>query len=177
MDFDGLVDQYEKPIFNLVYRLVGDMEEAADLTQETFVSAYGSFSDFRGDSAAYTWLYRIAVNLCKNRFKAKDRQRDYEGPSLDEDLSGDGVSLGDTLGHSDTPDAHLERKELRLFIEQAMSQLPPDYRIVAVLRDLHGLSYQEIAEAAELSVDVVRTRLARARGMLRRRLAPYLDES
>lgn len=175
MDFDGLVDRYEKPIFNLIYRLTGDPEEAADLTQETFVAAYKSSSRFRGESTVYTWLYRIAVNRCKNAFKKKDRRREYEGPSLDRQFSGQpGRPTIDQAAHYDTPDAQLQRKELKHRIEQAITRLPPDYRIVVVLRDLQGLSYQEIAEAADLSVDVVRTRLARARGMLREKLEAYL---
>jgi RNA polymerase sigma-70 factor (ECF subfamily) len=72
-DFDGLVDKYQKPIYNLAYRLLGDPEEAADVTQEVFVAAYKSFHDFRGESAVYTWLYRIAVNRCKNKFKEENR--------------------------------------------------------------------------------------------------------
>lgn len=176
MDFDGLVDAYEKPIYNLMLRLLGDSEEAADMTQETFVAAYKSWSGFRGDSTPYTWLYRIAVNICKNKFKERDRRRGHEGPSLDED-----PSLGDRWsGAADSreqrPDALIQRKELKLLVEQAIRQLPPDYRIVAVLRDLQGLSYAEVAAATDLSVDVVRTRLARARSMLRKRLGPYLSE-
>ena len=167
MDFDGLVDRYEKPIFNLIYRLTGDFEGAADLTQETFVAAYKSSSQFRGESTVYTWLYRIAVNRCKNAFKKEDRRRQHEGPSLDQ-------RFGERPADYDTPDAQLQRKELRRRIEQAITRLPPDYRIVAVLRDLQGLSYQEVAEAVDLSVDVVRTRLARARTMLRQKLEAYL---
>ena len=84
MDFDGLVDSYEKPIYNLIFRVLGDRDEAADLTQETFVAAYRSWSAFRGESTVYTWLYRIALNLCKNKFREQDRRRRYEGPSLDD---------------------------------------------------------------------------------------------
>ncbi len=180
MDFDGLVDLYEKPIYNLVLRVFGDAEEAADLTQETFVAAYKAWGSFRGDSTAYTWLYRIAVNLCKNKFRERDRRRQYEAMSLDESSNAD-FDTSDPFGErvadrSDTPAEALQRKELRALIEQAMRQLPPDYRIVAVLRDLQGLSYSDIAEAADLSVDVVKTRLARARNMLRRRLGPYLTD-
>ena len=177
MDFDGLVDKYEKPIYNLAYRLLGDAEEAADLTQETFVAAYRSFAHFRGEADVYTWLYRIAVNRCKNKFKEIDRRSKYEAPSLDETFD---YSLGPdgpiTQAHSDTPEEQLQRKELKARIEKAICALPLDYRIVAVLRDLQGLSYQEIAEAADLSVDVVRTRLARARGMLRQKLEAYLTD-
>lgn len=177
MDFDTLVDRYEKPIFNLIYRLVGDREEAADLAQETFVAAYRSLAGFRGESSVYTWLYRIAVNKCKNKFKQDDRRREYEGLSLDTDVEGADDRIGGRhFAALDAPDAALERKELKQRIEQAICQLPPDYRIVAVLRDLHGLPYEDIAKAADLSIDVVRTRLARARGMLRRKLEPYLVE-
>lgn len=177
MDFDRLVDEHEKPIFNLIYRLVGDMDEAADLTQETFVAAYKSFASFRGESSVYTWLYRIAVNRCKNKFKADDRRRGFEDLSLDAGHAGDDEPLGASLAISEgSPGVVLERKELRAKIERAISQLPPDYKVVVVLRDLQGLSYDEIAGAAELSVDVVRTRLARARAMLRQRLGPYLSE-
>lgn len=177
-EFDRLVDRYEKPIFNLIYRLIGDPDDAADLTQETFVAAYRSLDEFRGESTIYTWLYRIAVNKCKNRFKENDRRRAYEGSSLD---VSEVFALGDQttiqqLPDQVTPEAALEKKELRLRIEQAMSRLPPDYRIVAVLRDIQGLSYEQIAQATGLSIDVVRTRLARARGMLRRKLEPYLAD-
>ena len=177
MDFDGLVDRYEKPIYNLVYRLLGDAEEAADLTQETFVAAYRSFSQFRGGSTVYTWLYRIAINRCKNRFKERDRNSLYEGPSLDAPTGPEGSEWGaDAASLSDQPEMELQRKELRRQIERAIRQLPPDYRIVAVLRDLQGLSYQEIAQSAGISVDVVRTRLARARSALRQKLEAYLVE-
>ena len=177
MDFDGLLDRYEKPIYNLIYRLIGDREEAADLTQETFVSAYRSYSSFRGQSSPYTWLYRIAVNKCKNKFKENDRRKVFEGPSLDGDIEfarSEPTATKD-ISH-EGPDEALRRKELKQRIEEAISQLPIDYRIVAVLRDLHGLSYEEVAKAADLSVDVVRTRLARARGMLRQKLEHYLSE-
>lgn len=174
MDFDDLVDRYEKPIYNLIFRLVGDREEAADLTQDTFVAAFRSFGALREESSAHTWLCRIAVNRCKNRFKEYDRRRGLEGGSLDADA--DIAEPAWTAYGSGTPHLALERKELRERIERAIGQLPGDYRIVAVLRDLQGLSYEEIAEAADLSVDVVRTRLARARAMLRRKLAPYLDD-
>ena len=177
MDFDGLVDRYEKPIYNLVYRLLGDREEAADLTQETFVAAYRSYSTFRGESTAYTWLYRIAVNKCKNKFKEKDRRKEYEGLSLDGGVDDEGSrNVIEKSVISENPEAVLRRKELKEQIEQAITKLPPDYRVVAVLRDLHGLSYEEIAKTADLSVDVVRTRLARARNMLRQRLESYLIE-
>ncbi|MDH7602154.1 MAG: sigma-70 family RNA polymerase sigma factor [Armatimonadota bacterium] len=173
MDFNTVVEKYEKPIFNLIYRLVGDRDEAADLTQETFLAAYKSLSEFRGEASVYTWLYRIAVNKCKNAFKERDRRRLYiaqDAPS-EEDL----VQISNPVNAGE-PAAELERKELKAQVEKAISELPFEYRIVAVLRDLHGLAYSEISEATGLSVDVVRTRIARARAMLRRKLEPFLVE-
>lgn len=173
--FDELVDRYERRIFNLVYRMIGDYDEAADLTQDTFVAAYRSFDGFRSEAGPYTWLYRIAVNVCKNRFRERDR-RGMESLSLDDDeiLIG-GQALQSTAACPlPSPERALEREEMRRLVEEAIQSLPDEYRIVAVLRDLHGLSYREIADAADLSIDVVKTRIARARGMLRRKLEHYL---
>jgi RNA polymerase sigma-70 factor (ECF subfamily) len=174
MDFDEILDQYEKPIFNLIFRLIGDREEAADLTQDTFLAAYRSLGAFRGDSSVHTWLYRIAVNKCKNKLKEIDRRRGIDGGSLDADYESLGPAAWDA-SRQPTPQVALERKELRERIERAITELPGDYRIVAVLRDLQGLSYEQIAQIADVSLDVVRTRIARARQMLRRKLGPYLD--
>lgn len=173
MDFDSIIDRYEKPIYNLIYRLVGDRDEAADITQETFVAAYKSLPEFRNESTIYTWLYRIAVNKCKNVFKERDRQRHYIGSEMP---SEDELEQVPNPLEKGEPEAEFERKELRELVEKAISELPVDYRIVAVLRDLQGLSYGEIARITDLSVDVVRTRIARARAMLRRKLEPFLIE-
>ena len=176
VDFDELVDRYERRIFNLIYRIIGDFDEAADLTQDTFVAAYRAFDNFRADSATYTWLYRIAVNVCKNRFRERSRQRGVEALSLDDQEMCfiEHVTDGGLSEPIPTPEKALEREEMRRLVEEAITDLPEDYRIVAVLRDIHGLTYREIAEAVDLSIDVVKTRLARARGMLRRRLQHYL---
>jgi len=169
--FDALVDRYQKKIFNLIFRLVGDRDDAADLTQETFVAAFRAFHSFRGESSAYTWLCRIAINRCKNRFRDRDRQRGVEAVSLDGTGTAEIVPDA-SAGHD--PAHSLEKRELRKRVEQAIDRLPDDYRVVVVLRDLNGLSYQEIADATGLSMEVVKTRLARARGMLRRSLEAYL---
>ncbi len=168
MDFDNLVDSCQKSIYNLAYRLLDDREEAADVTQETFIAAYKSWDSFRGESSEYTWLYRIAVNLCKNRFRQRDRMRKHEGPSL-----GDIEWSDDKPSHR--PDGVVETKELKEMIERAISRLPDDYKIMVVLRDMQGLSYADVAETTGLSVDVVKTRLARARAMLRKKLGAYID--
>jgi RNA polymerase sigma-70 factor (ECF subfamily) len=174
--FDELVATYEKKIFNVVYRVLGDYEEAADLTQETFISAYKSFDRFRGDAKIYTWLYQIAINHCRNRLRQRGRARALHIESLDQPREWDDESESSGREIADltqAPHTILEEKELRQRILAAVHSLPPDYREVVVLREIHGLSYNEIAEATRLSLDNVKTRLSRARAMLRRKLEPY----
>jgi RNA polymerase sigma-70 factor (ECF subfamily) len=174
--FDELFERYERKIFNLVYRLVGDYEEAADLASETFVQALRSFDRFRGEAQPYTWLYRIAINLCKNHFRRRGVRDRVQGPSLDERLGADGESgpRRDIEDWSRTPQRAAEQRELQREIERAIAALNPDARVVVILRDLHGLSYQEIAEVVGVSVEVVKARLFRARAALREQLADYL---
>jgi RNA polymerase sigma-70 factor (ECF subfamily) len=160
-DFEDLVALYDRRLYNLILRLVGDRDDAADLTQEAFYRAYRSWDSLKDRSRAYPWLCRIALNLCRNR--ARDAARRPEEPLETDAAPGDGGVHG-----------AVERAELARRIREAMDALPPEYRVVAVLRDMQGLSYQEIAEATGLGVDVVRTRLARARGMLRRRLEGFV---
>ena len=176
LTFDALVAEYEKKIFNVIYRIIGDYEEASDLTQETFISAYKAFGRFRGESKVYTWLYQIALNHCRNRLRQRGRQRAIQTESLDQPR--DWADEGDTAGREiadlrQAPHVVLEEKELRERILAAVQSLPPDYREVVVLREIHGLSYNDIAAATGLSLDNVKTRLSRARGMLRRKLEHY----
>jgi RNA polymerase sigma-70 factor (ECF subfamily) len=166
-EFDELVDKYERRVFNLILRIVGDYDEAADLTQDTFLAAYRAFDRFRGQAKPYTWLYRIAINVCKNRFREKKKQQEIELES-----GNDAATTADTM----TPEKVVQQKELKDLIENAILRLQEDYRIVIVLREMHGLTYREIAEAMDISEDVVKTRLARARNMLRQKLAPYLNQ-
>jgi RNA polymerase sigma-70 factor (ECF subfamily) len=177
LPFDELVAKYERKIFNLIYRHVGDAEDAADLTQDTFVRAYQAYGRFRGDSKVYTWLCQIALNACKNRFRQRDRQKPYLGPSLDEPLADDENEsrLREIPDVTSEPGTLYERHELRLVVERAIESLPPDYKGVILLRDVQGLAYQEIAEATGLTLEAVKTRLHRARLMLRRKLEPYLN--
>jgi RNA polymerase sigma-70 factor, ECF subfamily len=177
LSFDELVVKYERRIFNLIYRQLGDAEEAADLTQDTFVRAYRAFGRFRGDSKVYTWLCQIALNACKNRFRQRDRQKPHLGPSLDEPLAEEESDsrLREIPDLSSEPGKLYERQELRRVVERAIESLPADYKSVVLLRDVQGLAYQEIAEATGLTLEAVKTRLHRARLMLRRKLEPYLN--
>ncbi len=175
--FEFLLQSYHKRVYNLLYRVVGDRDDAADLTQETFVRAYKAYPRFQGcASAVYPWLCQIAVNAGKNKFKELSRRSSHEIGSLD--ASPDGREYGPALEIGDDsadPMGLVQRQELDLKIQEAIQALPLEYRTVVVLRDMNGLSYKEVADAAGLSVDVVKTRLFRARGMLRRRLAAYLE--
>jgi RNA polymerase sigma-70 factor, ECF subfamily len=176
MNFDQLLDRYQKPIFNLIFRMVGNMDEASDLTQETFLSVYKNMHTFRGQSSEYTWIYRIAVNKCKDKFKESNRRLSRESFSLDEVSEDREYRISDQeRTNYGQPEKAIAQKELKKQIEKAIDRLPHDYKIVVVLRDLQGLSYQQIADTLDISTDMVRTRIARARGMLREKLAGYLE--
>ena len=179
-DFDALIARYEKPLFNFIFQWIGDHDEAADLTQETFVSAYKARDTFRGESKVNTWLYRIAQNHCKNRLKQRGRQREMEGPSLDAGVAGedggDGLSgTRDIADWSASPAKVLEQKELGALINRAVDGLAPEYKVVLLLREMEGLAYTEIAQVTGLTMEAVKTRLNRARAMVRQRVEPYLS--
>lgn len=170
-----LFSRYEKGIFNLIYRMVNDIEDATDLTSQTFLHALRAYDRFRGEAQAYTWLYRIAVNLCKNHFRKRDREARIEMVSLDAPIYADGEELErdiEDLTHS--PERLLEGQELQTLIQQAIMDLAPDLRAVILLRDVQGLSYQEIADVTGCTVEAVKSRIFRARGHLRRVLGPHV---
>lgn len=176
LSFEELVAKYERRIFNLIYRQVGDYEDAADLTQETFVKAFKAFGKFRGQSKVFTWLCQIALNLCKNRFRQRDRMRPITGVSLEEIIEQEEGERQERQvpDWTHAPDRLYEQRELSELVQAAVAELPQDYRTVLVLRDMQHLSYQEIAQATGLSLENVKSRLHRARIMLRRKLAPYI---
>jgi RNA polymerase sigma-70 factor (ECF subfamily) len=173
--FDDLFRKYEKGIVNLIYRMVGDFEDATDLTAQVFLHALRGYDQFRGDAQAYTWLYRIATNLCKNHFRKRDREARYRGASLDAPLyTEDDEMERDIEDRTHCPERLLEGHELQALIQQAMLQLSSDLRTVIILRDVQGLSYQEIAEITGCSMEAVKSRIFRARGFLRKVLGPHL---
>jgi len=175
--FRAIVAEYHAKVYNLIYRYVGEADEAADLTQDTFVCAFRAWSGFRGDSAVYTWLYRIAINLSKNRLKQLKRRRSAEVVSLDEPLPADGETLDrEVEDWSLSPERALENRELGLFLAAQVARLPVDFREVVILRDYQGLSYQEISEVVGCSVKAVKSRLFRARTLLRDKLRRYLSD-
>jgi RNA polymerase sigma-70 factor (ECF subfamily) len=170
-EFERMVTAYERRIYNVALRLAGNSDDAADLTQETFLRAFRAWGKFRGDSATYTWLYRILVNLNKDRIGREVRRRDRE-TSLETGGAESGPIVIEDSG--DTPIREAERHEARGVLAEAIRDLPDGYRECVVLRDVEGLSYDEIAQVMEITVEAVRSRLARARQQLRQRLAPYL---
>lgn len=172
--FTEIVDAYYARIYNLFCHIVTDTHLAADLTQDTFVKAYEAFGRFRGEASVYTWLYRIAINEYRSYLRRLRREQEFISRSLDEPVEADGDSLFTQLPDP-SPSALqlLEKEELIHRVQQAVHSLPPRYRAFAVLRDLEGMSYEQIAEVTGLPLDTVKTRISRARALLRRKLEPY----
>jgi len=158
--FDLLVLKYQHKIVNLVMRYVRDPELALDITQEAFIKAYRALPRFRGDSAFYTWMYRIAVNTAKNHLAAQRRrpmnvELDMQDPEQ--------YDLHAKLKETDTPEGVALSNELKDLVERAIAALPEDLRTAIILRELEGMSYEEIAQTMECPVGTVRSRIFRAR--------------
>jgi RNA polymerase sigma-70 factor, ECF subfamily len=170
--FDLLVLRYQHKVIKLVARLLRDQTEAEDVAQEAFVKAYRALGSFRGDSAFYTWLYRIAVNTARNAIASRQRRPlDYETELSESEQS----VLASKMRHTDTPEANALSEEIRTTVNEAIEQLPEDLRTAIVLREVEGLSYEEIAAAMECPVGTVRSRIFRAREAIDRSLKPLLD--
>lgn len=163
--FDLLVARYYQRIDRLVQHVVGHPMTAEDITQETFLRAYRALPRFRGEASFYSWLYRIAINLCMSYL----RQRPYPA-SLPEEANDVPPSF------AADPSSLLECEERHRLVRQAIAALPPHYRIVVILRDLEGLSYQEIADLLSIPLGTVKSRLNFGKRLLRDSLRPLLDE-
>ena len=170
--FDLLVRKYEHRIVKLVMRYVHDHAAALDVAQEAFIKAYRALPSFRGDSAFYTWLYRIAINTAKNWLVAESRRPNDR--SLDQD-GGEAYDLNERLRHGDSPEHMVLTDEIRDTVERAIAELPEDLRTAIVLRELEGMSYEEIAQTMECPVGTVRSRIFRAREAIDKELRPLLD--
>jgi RNA polymerase sigma-70 factor (ECF subfamily) len=170
--FDLLVLRYQHKVLKLIMRYVHDASEAEDISQEAFVKAYRALGSFRGDSAFYTWLYRIAINTAKNALVAnKRRPMEY-----DLDLQNpEQYDMQARLKESATPEALLLTDEIRDTVNAAIEDLPDDLRTAIVLREIDGLSYEEIAATMECPVGTVRSRIFRAREAIDKRLRPIFD--
>lgn len=170
--FDLLVLKYQNRVINLVSRYVRDVTDAQDIAQEAFLKAYRALPNFRGDSAFYTWLYRIAINTAKNHVASRARRPQEVQPIGSDDETYD---LDDALKETDTPENLLLTDEIQETILNAIDELPEDLRVAIILREVEGLSYDEIAETMTCPIGTVRSRIFRAREAIDIRLKPLLE--
>lgn len=161
--FETLVLEYEKNVYNIALRMTGNSEDAADMTQEAFIKAYNSLQSFRGDSKFSVWLYRIVSNVCLDFLRSKNRRPTVSLSVVDDD--GEDAQL-DVADESQSPELLLDRKLTRDSVRRGLDSLPPDYRQILLLREIQGLSYDEIAQALSLEVGTVKSRIFRARKRL-----------
>ena len=171
--YDLLVLKYQHKVVKLVMRYLRDPAEAEDVAQEAFIKAYRALPQFRGDSAFYTWLYRIAINTAKNALAARDRNPvSYELDTRGEDEPSDMVSR---LKDPETPEGLALTEEIRDTVNRAIEALPEDLRTAIILRELEGMSYEEIAASMDCPVGTVRSRIFRAREAIDRQLREVFD--
>lgn len=161
--FEKLVLEYEKSVYAITQRMTGNAEDAADMTQETFIKAYNSLSSFRGDSKFSVWLYRIATNVCLDFLRSRSRKPTVSLSVEDDD--GEEVEL-DIADESQSPERLLERGLTRDAVRRGLDALSPEYRQILLLREIQGLSYEEIADVLTLEVGTVKSRIFRARKRL-----------
>lgn len=169
--FNALVLKYQRRVVKLVSRYIRDPDEALDVSQEVFIRAYRAIGGFRGDSAFYTWLYRIAVNAAKNAIGAATRNPVEGGLDVDDPELG---AVRNKLTDVSSPERLLYTEELKQTINSAIEELPPELRRAIVLRELEGLSYEEIAQAMDCPVGTVRSRIFRAREAIAKRIEPLM---
>lgn len=169
--FDQLVLKHKDKLFNLVYWFLGDYQEANDCAQETFIKVFKSLKKFRFESAFSTWLYRIAMNTCKNRLKSSAYRLKKKTVPLENPEGANGGNFSHAIRNDSTsPVIELEKKERMKLIQESIDSLPEEQKRVVVLRDIQGLSYDEIADISGLNLGTVKSRLARGRLELRNKL-------
>lgn len=170
--FDLLVIKYQHKICAVISRFVRDHAEVQDVAQDAFIKAYRALPNFRGESAFYTWMYRIAINTAKNYLVARNRRP----PSSDLDVEeAEFFPDNDNIHEMNTPERNLLRDELHGVIDQAFKDLPDDLRMAVTLRELDGLSYEEIAEVMECPIGTVRSRIFRAREAIDKKIQPLIE--
>ena len=162
--FDALVSLHQDRVYALAYRMLGDAEDAADVQQETFLQAWRNLRKFRGEAEFSTWLHRITVNLCLSR----KRRNEIASEPLDDHALVYSTEPG--------PVACLERTETIATVRRVLDAMPAHYRLLIVLRDMEGRSYEETAGILRCSIESVRTRLHKARKLLREKMRPYIEE-
>ncbi len=173
--FGLLVSKYQRKLIRLLSRMIRDSAEVEDVAQEAFIKAYRALPSFRGDSAFYTWLYRIGINTAKNYLMSHGRRTPTTTDILSEDA--EGFEDAELLRDIDTPERLLLSKQIGETVNAAIDALPEELRTAIVLREIDGLSYEEIATAMDCPIGTVRSRIFRAREAIAQRLRPLLDIS
>ena len=171
--FDLLVRKYQHKIISVVTRYVSDWSEAQDVTQEAFIRAYRAMGAFRGDSAFYTWIYKIAINTAKNHLVSRGRRPPIGDIAIEDAVQMDGASQ---LRDRATPERELLRQEIEQTVFSTVEKLPEELRVAITLREVDGLSYEEIAETMNCPIGTVRSRIFRAREAIDEQLRPLLSE-
>ena len=171
---DALVRQYQERIYATIYHMTSNHEDAADLAQETFIKAFRKIENFKGDSAFFTWLYRIAVNNTINFLRSKRRRVILSINQMDEEWNSGEELLG--LVSKDTPQRDIDRHELQGILNAAMQKLSSNHRLVVTLHDVQGLPHEQIGEIMDCNTNTVRTRLHYARKQLQAHLSDYLKQ-
>ncbi len=173
--FELLVTKYQRKLNRLLSRFIRDPSEVEDVAQEAFIKAYRALPSFRGDSAFYTWLYRIAVNTAKNYLVAAGR-RAPTSTAIDSEEA-ESFEEGHQLRHMNTPEAELMSKQVAATVNQTMDALPEELRVAITLREIEGMSYEDIAAAMSCPIGTVRSRIFRARETIAARIRPMLGTS
>lgn len=174
--FELLVAKYQRRVLRLISRLIRDPAEQEDVAQEAFIKAYRALPQFRGESAFYTWLYRIAVNSAKN-FLATQGRRPRTTGDFQTDEDGESFDAIDVVEDNNTPDAVLHGRQVADRVNSAIDALPEDLRTAITLREIEGMSYEDIAQAMDCPIGTVRSRIFRAREAIAEQLRPLLGTS
>ena len=172
--FDLLVRKYQQKVVGVISRYISDWSECQDVAQETFIRAYRAIAAFRGDSQFYTWIYKIATNTAKNHLVSQARRPPTDDIAIDDAVLLDG---GTRLKDGATPERELMRQEIEQTVFDAVEQLPEDLKIAITLREVDGLSYEEIAETMNCPIGTVRSRIFRARDAIDQKLRPLLGDA
>jgi len=173
--FDALVLRYKDRVFNLCIRFLGDYQDAEDTVQDVFVKAFNSLKRFRFESSFFTWLYRIAINSCKNKVKSLEyRFRKIDARVDFSEESAEGFQIEHMTDSPGSPAIELENKEMMRSLQNAINSLPSEQKSIIILRDIQGLSYEEIAEITGFKLGTIKSRISRARSNLRERLGDII---
>lgn len=176
--FTELVQLYQGRVYALVFRMLGRREEAKDVTQEVFVQVFKAIDSFRGDAKLSTWLFRVAINLCKNRMKYHSRRAASAHQDLDgiAETTSTGHAEGVSIGSVERPDELVQGLQLEVVVRRAIGEIDAEFRRLVILRDVEGLSYEEISDVTGLAKGTVKSRIHRGRAQLRERVERLLGE-